>query len=208
MYFHLGVIRGSMQFLLVSRKSVQEHLQLTEDQVEKIEAIAATQAQQFKDVLNSRTVDLSATRREYREQLDAAQRAVDSILDARQFTRLDQLAMQSRKTSALHDPVVADVLQLTAPQKLRIRTIQDEASRCNPRHARCCDRQVFEVLTPRQLAEWEKLTGEPFDLPKCAGRDEMVATAARRYHATVSLCLTHLQAGPYPWGCARTVAPV
>ena len=70
----------------------------------------------------------------------------------------------------LYKSVVADALQLTAAQKLKIRTIQEEAFRRDPRSAFCCDKQIYEVLTDRQTAEWKRMKGDPFDFRKLRHR--------------------------------------
>ena len=165
MYHRLGVIRGR-QLWVVRKESVQEHLKLTAEQRRRIEEIADAYDRHREELRDTGNVDLSKARKEYREYVDAAQIAVADVLHAKQAIRLDQLVLQHRPTSALHDPAVAEKLQLTAAQKLRIRTIQEEAFQRDPKRAVCCDGQIFAVLTSDQMAHWKQMVGDDFEWSK------------------------------------------
>jgi serine/threonine protein kinase/tetratricopeptide (TPR) repeat protein len=154
MYRHLGVMRGRLQMKLVKIEKVQQHLQLTKDQVRAIDVIAEKQQSLYEAFRDSQHVDLSAMRERFQDDTEAAQRAIGDLLDSDQLHRLDQLVLQRRHTRAFTDPAVADTLQLTATQKATIRVIQNDRSRCSGR--------IHEVLTDGQKKKWQELIGEPF----------------------------------------------
>jgi hypothetical protein len=166
MYWHLGVMRGGLQFWVVRQKPVQQHLQLTGEQVLRIEEIADAQGRRFKELLDPRNVDLSRARREYTDSVNTARRSVEDVLNAQQAERLDQIVLQWRRSSVFHDPAVAEPLRLTAAQKSRIREIQEAACQRDPQRAVSFHKQIFDVLTPDQKAQWQLMVGEPFEWRK------------------------------------------
>lgn len=135
---------------LLSQKSVRDELRLTEDQVRQLERLDTPQTEQERD-----------------EQ----ERTFLTKLEPEQSRRLRQIALQKRGADAFTDPQVADALELTSPQRERIRALIAERltkqapALLDPRVREPTDaplRRLLEILTPSQRARWQEMIGEPF----------------------------------------------
>src|SRR5207244_5904562 len=102
---------------------------------------------------------------------------VKAILTPEQLRRLHQIGLQSDALGAFREPDVATVLQLTALQRERIRTIEEEAflgmlrtfwpdlpsgdsgKISEPKNTPAPER-IVDVLTEEQARKWRKMTGE------------------------------------------------
>ena len=170
-----GMGFGLTPVALLSQKSVQEELKLSEDQLGKVKELAAKQrggGKGFKD--------LSKEERQQRieERAKASDKAIAAILKPEQVTRLKQISLQVRGARAFSDPQVASALKLTDDQKEKIKTIQEDArkdmrelfqggggegAREKIAAARkATNEKAMNVLTPDQKATWKELTGAPF----------------------------------------------
>lgn len=172
--------RSGDQLRLLDRTDVQEDLQLTVEQIRKIEDLSVKRHELYRDMQ-------SVTPEEWRAKAEeglANARAILDVLDPEQVARHKQLSLQSRfLPHAFADPEVIEALQLTPAQRERIREIDHEAgrsARSNKRGGRPWEfdkknpdeflkrlseqRQKFlDVLTPDQQAKWESMLGKPFD---------------------------------------------
>ena len=163
---------GGNTLMLLSQKSVQTELKLSDEQVKKVDEQLEKQREAF--------ASLRDLNREERQK--ASQAAVAEILKDDQLKRLKQISIQQRGGQALDDPEVAMALNLTAEQKDRIKAIQD-AAQAEMRElfqagAGGGDRaelqkkgeatraetsgKLLGVLTEGQQSKWKELQGEPF----------------------------------------------
>ncbi|HEV3080118.1 MAG TPA: hypothetical protein VGY66_10075 [Gemmataceae bacterium] len=117
--------------------------------------------------------------RRFLEKARAHEAAVAGILMPEQLTRLRQLAVQSRGTTAFHESEIATQLKLTLEQRARIREIEEEVyfsgkfGRPEPgsenfwkghtfRVNTATDR-ILAILTSEQVQRWRNMTGKPFN---------------------------------------------
>lgn len=160
---------------LLSQKSVQDELKLSEDQVKKVKELTEKQRESFRGLR-----DLSREERQTKmqERAKANEKAVAEILKADQLKRAKQISLQLRGPRAFSDPAVADALKLTDEQKEKVKTIQQEARPArgdrqgagNREEARKkaeaarknANEKLMNVLTTEQKTKWKELTGEPF----------------------------------------------
>ncbi|MBY0525454.1 MAG: serine/threonine protein kinase [Gemmataceae bacterium] len=170
-YQTLGLLQGGSQFLLLTHKSVQEDLKLSEEQVKKITPLAESRRDFFRDYRHR-------SPEEWRKKLDELSshaRTLEAILNPEQGRRLAQIAIQQQGTRAFMETDVADALQLTSDQRQKIRIIHDELFGVSTRYgppgggwkkpddsAKIAKEQILNVLTAEQKAKWKELTGEPF----------------------------------------------
>jgi serine/threonine protein kinase len=174
-YRGFGRMRDGGRFHLLTLESVQHELKLTAEQVRQVALLAG---QRREAVRGAR--ELSPDRWHARfDELAAQEKTLIDALPPEQARRLQQIAWQQRGTRALGDSEVAEALGLTAAQRERVRTIQDEARRAmralgHPRNAhrnrprsledawKGTREQLLAILTPEQKAKWKEMTGEPF----------------------------------------------
>lgn len=160
---------------LLSQKSVQEELKLTEDQVKKVKELSDKQRESFRGLR-----DLSQEERQKKmaEAAKANTKALAEILKPEQLKRVKQISLQQRGAGALRDPEVVKTLNLTDEQKDKVKTIQDEArkargdgqrgdrsaeARKKREEARkATNDKLLGVLTAEQKSKLKELTGEPF----------------------------------------------
>jgi hypothetical protein len=179
---------GSDVVSLLSQKSVQEELKLSEDQVKKVTELAGAGRGAGRGNQN-----LSAEERQKMQQERAKtnEKALADILKPEQLKRAKQIAWQQQAAQAFSNPEVATAISLTDEQKEKIRTIQADARQQggqarrggggNPQDAQNrrealrkeTNEKVMSLLTAEQKAKWKELTGETF-------KGEITRTAGRR----------------------------
>src|SRR5262249_36099384 len=120
---HLGWMRDGTRLYLLTQKSVQQELKLSEEQVQKVAEVANRLRETFWDPRNLSPDGMRARV----EELQAQQEALVKALTPPQAERLRQITWQQQGTGALSDPAVAEALGLSDDQKQRIQTIQNEA---------------------------------------------------------------------------------
>ncbi len=164
--------------MLLSQKSVQEELKLTDEQVKQLTEQAAKQRQSFGELR-----DLSREERQKRmtESREQNRKMISTVLNEEQQKRLRQISLQLQGAQALTSPEVATALDLSDEQKKSVEEIQT-ASREETRAAfqggegdRDAMRKKFQearqasndklkaVLTAEQQAKWQEMLGEPFE---------------------------------------------
>jgi hypothetical protein len=172
--------RRMLMTTLLGELSVQEELQVTPSQDEKILDLFDRVEEQRRQAFRlSTTLSEEERGEKFKEMAEANEKAVAAILAPAQVTRLKQMALQSRVPQAFSEPELAEALHLTAEQKARIRAVQEEALHALAEAARAgrgpaeADQRAREVrrsaaekivaeLTPPQRAAWKELAGEPF----------------------------------------------
>jgi hypothetical protein len=159
---------------LLSQKSVQEELKLSDEQRTKATQLAEKQREGFQDFRN---LSRDERQKKFEERTAANRTAVAAILDPAQVKRLRQISLQQQGARALADSEVADALQLSSEQKQKIKTVLDDSgdkAREAFQGGREGAREKMEalrkssldsaaaVLTDEQKSKWKELVGEPF----------------------------------------------
>jgi Spy/CpxP family protein refolding chaperone len=178
---------GGNTLQLLSNKSVQKELKLTDEQIEKATK-ASTEAREknrerFQELQN---VD-QAERQEkmtamMREMATESKKVSDEILKPEQAKRLDQITLQVQGYRAFSNPETQSKLKLTDEQKNKIKDMgqeaQDQMREIFQAGGQGGDRAEMQkkmtaftkelndkaaaLLTSEQKATWKELTGEPF----------------------------------------------
>lgn len=168
-----GGFGGSPTFLL-TQKSVQSELKLSEEQVKKAQELQEKQAGSFRGLRDLSREELQKKMAERRE---ATQKALAGILKPEQVKRLRQISLQQMGTGALNDPEVSKELKITDDQKEKIRDIRtkafegqrgqgadrsEEARKKRAEARKAVEEKVMGILTAEQKTKLKELTGEPF----------------------------------------------
>lgn len=171
--------RGGNSLSLLTQKSVQDELKMSEEQITKAAEQVEKQRESFAGLR-----DLSREERQVKmqEREKANQALLAEILKEDQLKRFKQISLQQRGGQALSDPEVAQALGLSTEQKDRIQAIQ-EASQGELRElfqagagggdraelqkkAEALRASVNEkataVLTAEQQTKWKEMNGAPF----------------------------------------------
>ena len=174
-YSRLDLLRGGRDLNLLQQRAVQDDLELSPEQSERIEAISETRRA---NLVDPRRLTAEAWRDRF-EQLEQQQREIHSVLLPRQASRLAQIALQQRGTEAFTDSEVAKTLGLNPKQLQEIRLLREEARKSlwaagRPGEMRAdqwkkardlvrkSNEQVLAALTSEQQSQWQKMIGEPF----------------------------------------------
>ena len=183
----LSVLEGAGQLILLSERLVQNDLALDDAQRQRIEGIAKDFDQRRSDSLHDfNRLSFSERRSRFLELAKSNDQAMRAALTQTQLQRLEQITLQLQGPRVFSQPEVIAKLRLTDGQRQKIRQIEmealasmwdspsDEHKRLSPGSFRKivllpATEKALAVLTPEQLAQWKKLTGEPFvgivDLP-------------------------------------------
>ena len=169
------ILRETNLFHLLTKRDVQEELQLSETQVRGIT--------EFVEERNKRLRNRQEFNREQWnaavEEIAALQQILTDNLEPAQMERLQQLALQQRGAVAFSDPEVSKTLLLTVDQKQTIRTLLSTTHTATPlvpsyrgprqdwgrRTENDADRlmnRLEEVLAADQLIKWKEMIGKPF----------------------------------------------
>ncbi|MBM81184.1 MAG: hypothetical protein CMJ78_11405 [Planctomycetaceae bacterium] len=172
MYASLGVFEGGSELLYLRQASVQEHLQLTKEQVTLFDELSQRRRDLFRGFREQS--DFTETRRELQKNSAEAIATIAEQLTSEQAIRLNQIVLQQRSTNSYTDPKVASAIGLTQSQLNQIRAIHLEARQemRRPRNKqdwkqmweRIKDRKIRinALLTDEQKNRWRELIGEPF----------------------------------------------
>ena len=168
--------RGGMTLSgLLSQKSVQDELKLTEDQVKSVAELAKKQREATGQGLR----DLKPEERlaKIQERIKEQETALAGIIGTEQMGRLKQISLQTRGVAAFSDPTVVTALSITDEQKEKFKAISAEereargqfdrdnieASRAKIVAARkAANEKALAVLTAEQATKWKEMTGAPF----------------------------------------------
>jgi serine/threonine protein kinase len=167
--------RTGREVHLLSQKSVQTELKLTEQQVKDFNRLWEQRRETFRQFR-----DLSPDQwRAQLDQLAEQEKALLDVLQRDQSRRLRQIALQQRGPEVLLDSAVAEPLQLSADQKDQVRRIVDDTFRAtwavrqsaieNPDDGtniettwRAARERALAILNDQQRATWLELIGTPF----------------------------------------------
>jgi Spy/CpxP family protein refolding chaperone len=183
--FGMGGGGGAM---LLSNKSVQKELKVSDEQAEKLNTLAtetmAKNRERFQGFQDLSQEERQTKMREARAELE---KSLDGVLKPEQVKRFKQIELQVGGMMAFGQPRVQEALKLTDEQKEKVRAIGEEAQGAMPsREDFQADREaamkkraeitkgatdkVCALLTEDQKKEWKELTGEPFDFKPEAPR--------------------------------------
>jgi len=179
-----GGFGGGMVYLL-TQKSVQEELKLSEEQVKKVEELRTKQRESFQGL---RDLSQEERQKKMREQGEATQKAVAGILKPEQLKRGRQISLQLQGAGALRNEEVAKALNITDDQKEKIREIQrksfeemrglgrgEEARTKIQELRKATNEKVMAVLTAEQKTKLKEMQGKPFtgkiEPPQFGGRN-------------------------------------
>jgi hypothetical protein len=166
---------------LLTHKSVQEELQLAQEQVDQVLYLADQQRGSFR---HPQEWSREERRKMLQERAQANEVALAEALNPEQFRRVKQISWQQRGVHAFGDAEVAEALRLTDDQKEKIKAVQEEAlgegrggfgrggfgrgghrEEARERSAalrRGTEDKVMNLLTAEQKARWKELAGAPF----------------------------------------------
>jgi Spy/CpxP family protein refolding chaperone len=167
---------GGGGLFLLTQKSVQEELKLSDDQLKKVGELVEKQREEF-----GKLRDLSREERQKKveELTKESHKALAEILKADQVKRFKQIQWQQEGARAFADPEVADALKLSDEQKDKVKAVREEAqkemralresgaSREEVRKKfeeirKASSDKLMGILTDEQKTKWKELQGEPF----------------------------------------------
>jgi hypothetical protein len=172
----LDAIQGDRQMHLVAETSVQDDLDLDEQQRELIAELVPVVEDRRRSMF-PRLRDLGAEERTQRfvEEARANGAVLSAILDPGQVQRLRQIQLQCRGAPALLEPDVALALRLSPEQREEIRSLEFDPDRARPgpsgsrppmpldEDLRAGLRRALAVLTAEQRLRWDEIAGPPFE---------------------------------------------
>jgi hypothetical protein len=164
----LAVLRAATQLYLLCQPAVLDELRLSDDQRPRVKSFCARVGKEWEESLGE-VGRLSHAERGRRavERARSYEAEVNMLLAPEQRARLRQIALQAEGPGAFSEPEVVAELKLTAEQRDRIRTIEDETLFGWRRGARkkTADERILSVLTEEQVGRWRAMTGEPLKGP-------------------------------------------
>jgi Spy/CpxP family protein refolding chaperone len=166
---------GGGQLGLLSQKSVQDELKLSEDQIKQATQLSEKQREAFR---GARDLSQEERQKKFADMVAANDKALAEILKPDQLKRLKQISLQLRGTMAIADPETVAALKLTDEQKEKVKTIaedfrkeagnragggdREEARKRRAEARKTAEDQLMAVLTDEQKTKWKELAGEPF----------------------------------------------
>ncbi len=174
----LAVLHAASQLYLLRQPAVVEELHLNDEQRPKIRAFCVRVGKEWIDSFAD--VGRLPPGERVRRAVERARRyrtEINRLLTDAQCLRLRQIGLQAEGAAAFGDAEVVSELKLTAAQRERIRTIEEEAALERMKnHAGNKDKflssdtkpaneRAVAVLTEEQHRRWRDLTGEPIKSP-------------------------------------------
>jgi Spy/CpxP family protein refolding chaperone len=169
---------GGGPLFLLSQKSVQDELKLTEDQIKQVTDASKKQTEARQGL---RDLDQDARQKKMQELNQDSEKAIATILKPDQAKRLNQISLQQQGYRALATPKVAKELGLTDDQLQKLRDIsadvrtqmrdlfqgggggnREEAQKKIADLNKATTEKAMGVLTADQKTKWKEMTGEPF----------------------------------------------
>ena len=191
MFGMMGRGRGG-GLMLLTNKSVQDELHMTQPQIDKANAksqeLRDQMRQMFQQGGQGGQADPEARRAAFQKMQQAQEQAVADILDSRQQHRFRQIELQQMGTMALTRKDVQDALHLSEAQRKSIQDIeqdamtqmrnsmqgvdfqnmsQEERQQMRQRMEtmrKATDDKLSAVLTNEQRARWKEMQGAPFHI--------------------------------------------
>ena len=172
---------------LLSNKSVQKELKLTDDQIEKAKAAATEQREKmmekFQELRDLEPAEQQVKRTALmKEMATDSKKVTDALLKPEQAKRFVQISLQTQGVGAFMDEANQAKLKMTDEQKNKLKDIGDEsgkqmrelremfqsdrdgAMKKGAEIRKATTEKATAVLTADQMATWKEMTGEPFAL--------------------------------------------
>lgn len=180
MYYQTFALQGCASMALLTHQSVQDDLEMTPGQRQKVAQLADRLAEQRRTLAQSHQIGpVDDQRGKLEEMTRGNEEAALGILTTPQSDRLWQIALQAQGFYAFTDPQVEESLQLTAEQRQKIVDAQAEAYTANweffsqaegredgrrtPEEIRkTTQTRIMKLLTAEQVMQWNMLMGMPF----------------------------------------------
>src|SRR5262249_5737020 len=123
----LAVLRAASQLYLLCQPAVLDDLRITEEQRPKVKEFCARVGKEWMESLgDGKHMSLAERGRHAIERARTYEAEVQVLLTPEQRVRLHQIGLQAEGAMAFGEPEVVSQLQLTAEQRERIRTIQED----------------------------------------------------------------------------------
>lgn len=163
---------GGLAFL-VGSEAVRKELNLTDDQIKKIQAAMPQRPAQGQG-------DSGLSREEMQAEFAEAQKKIEALLTPAQKTRVKELQYQMMGLRAFTNDAVVKELALSEDQVEKIRgllpqrrqggeggpgTGQNVTPEERQKQGAAAMKKALEILKPDQRAKWEKMIGKPFVFP-------------------------------------------
>ena len=172
---------------LLSNKSVQKELKLTDDQIEKAKAAATEQREtvmeKFQELRDLEPAEQQVKRTALmKEMATDSKKVTDALLKPEQAKRFVQISLQTQGVGAFMDEATQAKLKMTDEQKNKLKDIGEEsgkqmmelremfqsdrdgAMKKGAEIRKATTEKATAVLTADQKATWKEMTGEPFTL--------------------------------------------
>jgi Spy/CpxP family protein refolding chaperone len=182
-----GMFGGGGGPMLLSNKSVQQELKVSDSQADKLDALAQELGQKQRSEFQKLQDVPQDERREKMQELTRNMNAelhkeLPNILKPEQTKRFTQIQLQQSGVNAFSTPRVQEELKLTDEQKSKIRDIsqdlnesmreafqasQDDRAAAMQKIAGLRKQgmeKTLAVLTDEQKSTWKDMTGEPFEV--------------------------------------------
>jgi hypothetical protein len=178
-----GGMMGMGPLAMLNNPQVQKELKLTNDQVKKVTDLGKEMREKHQgDFAKLQDLDRSERRAKMEEMMktmgEESKKSLTGVLKPEQEKRLHQIQRQMEGARAFSNPDVESELKLTAEQKEKIKTINDDVRkemeelfqpggpRGNFQKMQTIRKESMEnataVLTEDQKKTWKEMTGEPF----------------------------------------------
>ena len=164
---------------LVQLDDVQQELELTSEQVEKINAIYETLAVGRGQVMSTIAKESGQRGPKLKELNEKANADATAALDETQQKRLRELLLQVNGAAGLYDAEIQTTLKLTDEQKEKLADIRRDAAKAR-RTVRAdvsgdrwtamvelqndTNAKLLDVLTPEQQKQFEQMQGEKIEI--------------------------------------------
>ena len=172
---------------LLSNKSVQKELKLTDDQIEKAKTAATEQREKmmekFQELRDLEPAEQQVKRSALmKEMATDSKKVTDALLKPEQAKRFVQISLQTQGVGAFMDEANQAKLKMTDEQKNKLKGIGEEsgkqmmelremfqsdrdgAMKKGAEIRKATTEKATAVLTADQKAAWKEMTGEPFTL--------------------------------------------
>jgi Spy/CpxP family protein refolding chaperone len=165
---------------LAANEAVQTELKVTDDQKKGIEEIVTEAREALRGARNLNAEERQKKTSETRQKVDGR---LEKLLKPDQYNRLTQIDLQQRGPIVLSQKKAADQMELTQEQRKEFRELQQNLTKeaaklreggtrgaeLNEKTAKLrqeASEKVVKSLTDAQKKNWQKLTGDPFDISK------------------------------------------
>lgn len=172
---------GMGSAMLLRAEAVQKELNLTEEQVTKLEESLApprNQGGQRRSFQDMTAEEREKAMEEFAARTAEQEKKIAEVLDEKQVARLKQIRLQASGVMAIVGDELAKELSITEEQTGKIRaamrelreSMRDAGPAAFGEMGEKMNAKVMEILTEDQKAKYKEMLGEPFDLSQLRRR--------------------------------------